>query len=118
MTRTDPVASRRIGKHDRKPSTTIDQPSAQRMVRKTGPSRREKVAARRRAVTSSKTSHRPRLTRKAVRLSVWPRPSQRKAPIPVVKKKTGAQRCVTQRVKKRATVVRVRSSGEKDMAPK
>ena len=37
--------------------------------------------------------------------------------MPAVKRNTGAQMCVTHRVKKRSGVVRERSSGEKAIAP-
>ena len=37
--------------------------------------------------------------------------------MPAVKRNTGAHTCVIHRVRKRMGVVRVRSSGENDMAP-
>src|SRR5262249_13859674 len=62
-------------------------------------------------------SHRPRVSRNRDR-SVLVRlfPIHKKAPIPAVKAKTGAQKCVIQRVRKRAVVVRARSVGRNDMA--
>ena len=45
-----------------------------------------------------------------------PAPRQKYAPRPAVSMKTGAQKCVIQRVKKTAAEVRARSSGSKRIA--
>src|SRR5215471_17715622 len=112
------TARGRTGSRARKPRATIDQPRAQRIESRTKPWKRLKFVARRRMVSSRKTSQRPRVQRKR---ESWagarPARSQKKAPMPAVKKKTGAQRCVIQRVKKRAAVVRARSSGWNCWAP-
>src|SRR5205823_504531 len=48
----------------------------------------------------------------------WLRCHQRNAAAPAANMNTGAQKCVTHRVKKSAGVVRARSVGENDMAPR
>src|SRR5260370_19193670 len=112
------TAKTRIGTRTRKPSATIDQPRAQRIERKIKPLTKRKFVAKRNAVSSSNTSQRPRFQRKCANwLVVRPRRNHKYAPTPALNMKTGAQICVIQRVKKRTGVVRVRSSGEKDMAP-
>ena len=69
-------------------------------------------------VTSSTISQTPRVRRnRESSPRERSRCHQRKAPAPAAKKNTGAQKCVIQRVKNRAAVVRVRSVGENDMAP-
>ena len=84
----------------------------------TTPDLRLKNIANRNTVSSNTTSQRPRVQRKRDNwLLVRPQLNQKNAPSPVVNMKTGAQKCVIQRVKKRAAVVRVRSSGWKDIAP-
>src|SRR5437867_13333886 len=61
---------------------------------------------------SSTTSHSPRVHRKRPTCRVGlPRAPYRNAPVPARKKNTGAQKCVIQRVKKRAPQVCVTSSG-------
>src|SRR3982074_3177382 len=68
-------------------------------------------------VTSRITSHRPRVTRKIERSRRGlPRCHQRKAPSPAVNMKTGAQKCVTQRVMNNVGVVVARLVGDDDIA--
>ena len=62
-------------------------------------------------VHSRKMSQRPRVQRKRLTSALVRRPSMRKAPVPARKKKTGAQKCVIQRVKNIAGFVSARSSG-------
>jgi hypothetical protein len=62
-------------------------------------------------------SHRPRVRRNRDSCAVVLfRRTHKKAPIPAVNANTGAQKCVTQRVRKMAAVVCARAVGEKDMA--
>ncbi len=83
----------RIGMCARNPSATIDQPSAQRMVSITAPSVRLKKKAKRSTVSSSTTSHSPRVQRKDDSSPlVRPRCSQSHAPRPAVNMKVGAQK--------------------------
>ena len=64
-------------------------------------------------------SARPRVHRNqdSSRRVVPGRCRRRNAPAPALHMNTGAQMCVTQRVRKMIGVVRVRSSGEKLIAP-
>src|SRR5579872_3442508 len=108
----------RSGKCTKDPSAIMDQTSAQTTERRTTPETRLKFIAKRRAVSSSTISQNPRVQRNCESWAfVRPWLNQKNAPSPAVNMKTGAQICVTQRVKKRATVVRVRSSGWNDIAP-
>jgi len=67
-----------------------------------------------RTKNSSRIRKRPRLARNRARLSgVFPRESERKAPVPAKKLNAGAQKCVIQRAKKSAGQVCVRSTGSK-----
>src|SRR3712207_2930144 len=97
----------------------MDAPNAHKTVSNTGPDVRLKKNEKRKTVSSRTTSQSPRVHRNRVSMPrLRPgRESQRNAPHPAVKKKTGAQKCVIHRVKNKGTFVLTRSSGEKDMAP-
>src|SRR5262245_3595868 len=96
----------------------MDTPRDQKTRRRIGPEVKLKNIANRTTVSSSNTSQKPRVQRNRESCSILrPRLNQRNAPTPAVKANVGAHICVIQRVKKSGTVVRVRSSGEKDIAP-
>ena len=64
------------------------------------------------SVSSRKISHSPRVTRNRDNSALLlPRASCKYAPVPARNTKTGAQKCVIQRVKNRAIFVRERSVG-------
>ena len=70
-------------------------------------------------VNSRTISQKPRVSRNVDSCPrVLPLRHHRNAPIPAVNMKTGAQKCVIQRVKKRTGVVCERSVGENDIAPR
>ena len=76
-----------------------------------------KFSANRITVSSSSTSHRPRVTRYRDRPATDPpRLSRRAAATPARNTKPGAQTCVIQRVRNSSGVVRARSSAWKSMA--
>lgn len=67
---------------------------------------------KRTTVSSSRMSHRPRVTRKGERSAGdLPRIFWRYTDVPAKNTNTGAQKCVIQRVKNSGTDVRVRSVG-------
>jgi len=94
------------GNHTRAAINTIDQPSAQITPAVHGTTRNVKYQPTDTTVSSSSTSQRPRVRKKRlISGTVRPRASERLAPNPARRKKTGAQKCVTQRVRKSAGVV-------------
>ncbi len=77
---------------------------------------RLKSQTKRRTKNSSAIRKRPRVARNRARLSgVLPRASERNAAVPAKKLKPGAQKCVNQRVKKRAGNVCDMSTGSNGM---
>src|SRR5258708_5719612 len=101
ITATLTTASTRIGKCARKPSTTMDQPNAQSTESISTPEKKLKLIPRRSTVSSSTTSHSPRVHRnRDSSLLACPRLHQKNAPIPAVNINVGGQICVIQRVKK------------------
>src|SRR3954453_23104747 len=100
-------------------STIIDAPIAQITWRKqSNLGSTLKVTPNRTTVTSSTTSHNPRVKRKRDKSRLLlPRASCKYAPVPASKTKTGAQKCVIQRVRNNQTVVFERSSGSKKNTP-
>src|SRR5215210_7946377 len=106
------AATIQVGKKTRSDKATIDQPSAQI----TAPSKpwklMRKVHPKVTSVSSRKTSHSPRVSRKRDSSPfVLPRVQERNAPVPARKPNTGAQKCVIQRVRNNAKPVCVRSVG-------
>src|SRR5258706_11301934 len=92
---------------------TIDQPRAQSVAAPV-PFQRFICQTNLKTKTSSAARKSPRDTRKRARSPfVFPRESDRKAAVPAKKVNPGAQKCVTNRVKKYAGVVLARSTGSK-----
>ena len=111
-TATPNVPTTATGKWTSPASTTIDSPSATRMMSNTGSwAVKRKLKANRMTVSSRSTSHRPRVHKYRDRLATEPsRRSRRAAATPARKTNPGAQTCVIQRVRNRIGVVRARSS--------
>jgi hypothetical protein len=100
------------GNHTSAAISTIDQPSAQITPAVHGMTSNVKYQPTETTVNSSSTSQRPRVRKKRlISGTVRPRASERKAPNPARRKKTGAQKCVIHRVKNSAGVVWTRSTG-------
>ena len=69
-------------------------------------------------VSSSTISQTPRTNRNRESSGIVLRPRARNAPVPVSRKKVGAQRCVIQRVRNSGTVVCARFVGLSPGTPK
>src|SRR5882724_5895451 len=113
------TANRRVGRWTSAAKTIMQRPSIQITERMMSVlvNLKSKNRMKRSTVSSRKMSHKPRVSRNRDSCAfVLFLPSHKHAPIPAVKANVGAQKCVIQRVKKMAVVVRVRSVGEKDMA--
>src|SRR6185436_4999115 len=94
-------------------SATIDHPIAQMTCQMTKRYDKLNVAPNSTSVISTKTSHRPRVTRnRETAPRLMPRRVARYEPVPARNTNTGAQKCVAHRVKNSAAVVFVKSSGE------
>jgi hypothetical protein len=101
-----PMAIIGSGNHTNAAISTIDQPSAQITPAVDGTTWNVKYQPTETTVSSSSTSQRPRVRKnRLIWDTVRPRVSEREAPNPARRKKTGAQKCVTQRVRKSAGVV-------------
>src|SRR5467141_700157 len=100
-----------VGRKTRTASTTIDQPMAQSTAAATEwKSKLNDQPRHRTQVISSSASQIPRLKRNHASWQLErPRPLDRNAPVPARKMNTGAQKCVTQRVKNSAGNVFARS---------
>ena len=95
-------------------STIIPQPSAQSTDAGRKCQSKWNVIPNQTTVYSSTMSHSPRVSRNRESCGlVLPRAAARYAPAPARKVKTGAQKCVTQRVRNSAAVVCDRSVGSK-----
>jgi len=92
------TAINQVGNHISAASATMHQPSAQMMMARDVP--KENCHAKWKYVSSRKTSQSPRDSRKRESWPrVFPRCNWKCAPVPANNIKTGAQRCVTQRVR-------------------
>jgi hypothetical protein len=108
----------RGGTQTSRASPIMQAPSTHSTSRNTGYSSDTlKLYASRITVSSRSTSHIPRVSRNpASWLRERPRRHQNQAPSPAVMMNTGAQKCVTHRVRNSSGVVRARSVGDATIA--
>src|SRR5262249_19764702 len=100
-------------------SAIIDQPSAHNTISTvTRKSKLNCIDRQRMMTASSRINHSPRVTRKRESPSVPRRRAERYAPVPVSRKKVGAQKCVIHRVKNNGAVVVARLVGSTLAPPK